>query len=61
MKNLLAGLYLSLRGLRRDERGQDLVEYALLFALISLTLISGINGIATSVNSVFNNISATLA
>jgi Flp pilus assembly pilin Flp len=61
MNNLLARLYLSIHDLRRDEHGQDLIEYALLLTLISLTLISSISGIASAVNLVFTNISSTLA
>ncbi len=61
MNHLLARFYPSIRDLRRDEHGQDLIEYALLLTLISLTLISSINGIASAVNLVFNNISTTLA
>jgi Flp pilus assembly pilin Flp len=61
MNNTLARLYLRFHDLRRDERGQDLVEYALMLSLICLTLISGISGIATAVNNVFGNISSSLA
>ncbi len=58
MNNLLVKFYLRLHDLRSGEQGQDLIEYALMMALISLALISGINGIAKAVNPVFNNISA---
>jgi Flp pilus assembly pilin Flp len=61
MNNMFARIYLRLHDLQRDEQAQDLVEYALLLSLISLTLISGINGIATAVNSTFTSISASLA
>jgi len=61
MNNMFARFYLQLHDLQRSEQGQDLVEYALLLSLISLTLISGINGIATAVNNVFSNISSSLA
>jgi len=58
---LLKKLNLKLRNLTWGEEGQDLVEYALLCALIALTLISGIGHIATAVNSVFTNISSSLS
>jgi len=58
---MLARLYIRLHDLKRGEQGQDLVEYALLLCLISLSLISGINGIATATNHVFSNISSSLA
>jgi pilus assembly protein Flp/PilA len=61
MNNILARMYIRLHDLKRDEQAQDLVEYALLMSLISLTLISGINGIATAVTHVFSNISSSLA
>jgi pilus assembly protein Flp/PilA len=44
----------------RDESGQDLIEYALLAALLGLASIVSIKGVATSVNSAFNSISSKL-
>jgi len=61
MNNTLTNLYVKLMGLRHADEGQDLVEYALLLGLISLTLITSINGIASAVNGVFTNISGSLA
>ncbi len=61
MNNMFLTIYLRLHDLQRDERGQDLIEYALMMALISLSLISGINGIASAVNTTFTNISSSLA
>jgi Flp pilus assembly pilin Flp len=54
-------LYLRFHDLTRGEQGQDLVEYALLLSLICLALITGINGIAKAANTVFSNISSSLA
>jgi pilus assembly protein Flp/PilA len=34
-----------------DESGQDLIEYALIAALIALVAIAGLNGLASSINS----------
>jgi pilus assembly protein Flp/PilA len=61
MNNLFARVHIRLHDLKRDEQGQDLVEYALMLSLICLSLISGISGIATAANHVFSNISASLA
>ena len=61
MNNMFARVYLRFQDLSRGEQGQDLVEYALLMSLICLTLISGIDGIATAVTRVFSNISSSLA
>jgi pilus assembly protein Flp/PilA len=61
MSNTLLNLFVKFQGLKNGEEGQDLVEYALLVALIALVCISGVNNVATAVNSVFSNISASLA
>jgi len=44
----------------RDEQGQDLIEYALLAALIALAAVVAMQATGTSVNSVFNGISGQL-
>jgi pilus assembly protein Flp/PilA len=61
MLDTLLKLYVKFQGLRNNEEGQDLVEYALLVALIALVCITGVNNVATAVNSVFNQISGSLA
>jgi len=61
MSNTLMSLYVKFQGLRTGEEGQDLVEYALLIALIALVCIAGISNVASAVNSVFTNISSSLA
>lgn len=61
MKNALLKLYVVFQSLKNNEQGQDLVEYALLVALIALVCISGVSNVATAVNTVFTNISSTLA
>ncbi len=61
MNSLLLNLYAKFQGLKNGEEGQDLVEYALLVALIALVCITGVNNVATAVNSVFNQISSSLA
>jgi pilus assembly protein Flp/PilA len=40
----------------RDESGQDLIEYALIAALIALVAIAGLNGLAGSINSEFSSV-----
>jgi Flp pilus assembly pilin Flp len=44
----------------KDGRGQDLVEYALLAALISVACISAMGNVATAINSVLAFIVTTL-
>ncbi|MGA9061804.1 MAG: Flp family type IVb pilin [Terracidiphilus sp.] len=61
MHNTFLKMYVKLQNLKNSEEGQDLVEYALLLAIASLALISGIRGIATAVNTVFNSVSSSLA
>ncbi len=60
MRNTLLKMYVKFQGLKNDE-GQDLVEYALLVALVALVCVTGVNNVATAVNSVFTNISSSLA
>jgi pilus assembly protein Flp/PilA len=61
MNNLFLSLYVKLQTLTAREEGQDLVEYALLVALIALVCIGGVSKVATAVNTVFSNISTSLA
>jgi pilus assembly protein Flp/PilA len=61
MRNTLLNMYVKFQGLKNGEEGQDLVEYALLVALIALVCITGVGNVATAVNTVFSNISGSLA
>lgn len=45
----------------RDESGQDLIEYALIVALISFAATAGMSSVAGSVNNAFSQIASTLA
>lgn len=44
-----------------EDNGQDLVEYALLVALISTAAIAGAGSVATAINNIFSNVSTSLA
>jgi len=61
MNNMLVSLYAKVQSLNLSEEGQDLVEYALLVALIALVCIAGVRNVATAVNNVFTTISSSLA
>ncbi len=61
MTNLYLKLFAKFQSLKNGEEGQDLVEYSLLVALIALVCISGVGYVATGVNTVFSNISGSLA
>lgn len=39
-----------------DESGQDLIEYALIAALVALVAITGLNGLANSIKSEFTKV-----
>mgnify|MGYP003573748351 CR=1 FL=1 len=43
-----------------DESGQDLVEYALLVALIAIVVIAALNILGPIIATVFNNIASNL-
>jgi len=45
----------------RDESGQDLIEYALVAALIALGAITAMNGLATGISTAFSTISSDLS
>ena len=46
--------------LRRDERGQGLVEYALIIALVAIVLIASLNALAVDIGGVFTSITDKL-
>jgi len=61
MNSLFLRMLVKLQGLINREEGQDLVEYALLVALVALACITGVNNVAKAVTTVFTNISTSLA
>ena len=60
MNNLFLKLYIKFQILRDSEEGQDLVEYAMVVALIALAAVAGVRGLAGGINTSFNNISSKL-
>jgi len=60
MNTLLSSLCLHLRNLIVREEGQDLVEYALVVALIAFGAIAGMSQLATGINNAFSGIATTL-
>lgn len=48
------------RSLRRQEDGQDLLEYALLVALIALVAVAAVTAAGTKVGTVFNAIATAI-
>jgi pilus assembly protein Flp/PilA len=53
MKNLL-------RRLLNDTEGQDLIEYALLAALVALGAVAGMTALAGGINQKFTDVSTSL-
>jgi pilus assembly protein Flp/PilA len=50
----------NLASLHRDESGQDLIEYALVVALIALAAVVGMQKLANGINSAFTALSSIL-
>lgn len=63
MKDLLINLSVKLQLLKdklKEENGQDLVEYALVVALIALGATTAMKTLATDISTAFTNIGTTL-
>ena len=58
MNDKLWMLSLKIQSLLKNEEGQDLIEYALVVALIALAATAGMGVVATDINAAFSNISA---
>ncbi len=61
MNNIFLRLYAMIQTLTSSEEGQDMVEYALVVALLSLAATSAISGLGSAVVNKFNFISTGLA
>jgi pilus assembly protein Flp/PilA len=67
MRNTTLKLYVriqtmgsSLRNMVADQRGQDLIEYALVVALIAFAAAAGMTTVAGKINAAFTNIGTKL-
>jgi pilus assembly protein Flp/PilA len=60
MHTLSANLYFFVRNLLDREEGQDLVEYALVVALIAFGAITGMGFLASGLNNAFSGVATTL-
>jgi pilus assembly protein Flp/PilA len=67
MRNATLKLYVriqtlrgSLRSIFADQRGQDLIEYALVVALIAFAAAAGMSTVATKINTAFTSIGTKL-
>ena len=61
MNDMLLKLYVKFQDLKNGEEGQDLVEYALVVALIAFGDVTGMSELAKGINNSFSTISSTLA
>jgi pilus assembly protein Flp/PilA len=57
---MMSGLIARMRTLWVREEGQDLLEYALLVALIALVAVGAITAAGTNVNTIFERIATAL-
>jgi pilus assembly protein Flp/PilA len=63
MQNIMLNLYIRMQNLKTrltEDEGQDLVEYALVVALIALAATVGMSTLATDISNAFTGIGTTL-
>jgi pilus assembly protein Flp/PilA len=60
MNDKLIALYVKLQVLMAREEGQDLIEYALVVALIAFAATAGMSTLANDINAAFGKIGTTL-
>ena len=60
MKDQLWKLSLKIQNMLSHEEGQDLIEYALVVALIALAATAGMTTVATAINTAFTGIGTKL-
>jgi pilus assembly protein Flp/PilA len=60
MNNLYLKMIVKIQELASREEGQDLVEYALVVALIAFGATAGMSALGKGINTLFTNISTTL-
>ncbi len=61
MKEQLWMLSIKIQNILRSEEGQDLIEYALVVALIAFAATAGMSTVANNINVAFSNIGNKLA
>jgi pilus assembly protein Flp/PilA len=60
MKNFFLKAYIQAQTIG-DDHGQDLIEYALVVALIAFAAMAGMQGVASQINATFLNIGNKVA
>lgn len=61
MRRLVFRILVVLQRIRDDESAQDLVEYALIVAVMAFGTVAGMHSLASGVTLAFNGVSSTLA
>jgi pilus assembly protein Flp/PilA len=61
MMNSIYRLYFSLQSMLSSEEGQDLVEYALVVALVALATTASTSALGKGLSSAFSKISSTVS
>jgi pilus assembly protein Flp/PilA len=60
MKIKMFSMYLKIQSLLNREEGQDLIEYALLVALIAFGVTAGMHSVANAINNAFDAVGTSL-
>lgn len=60
MKDTMLKLYIKYQNLISNDEGQDLVEYALVVALIALAATAGMSKLATALSGAFSSVGSQL-
>lgn len=60
MKDIMLKLYVKAQNFLSADEGQDLVEYALVIALIALAATAGMRTLASDISSAFSTVGTTL-
>ena len=65
MPDTILKLYVKMSSLKdafvQDERGQDLIEYALVVSLIALAATASMSAVATSISTAFSKVGSKMA
>ena len=61
MNNLTLKMFVKMQTLMNREEGQDLVEYALVVALVAFGATAALKTLGTGLNTAFSQISSTLS
>jgi pilus assembly protein Flp/PilA len=60
MNDVLLRLYIKFQVLKDSQEGQDMVEYALVVALIAFGAVAGMKNLSKAISTAFSNVSGQL-